>query len=336
MFDDTRLTRPAPRWLHVWAILTVAITAVPVALGGWVTTIKAGMADPVWPTTPWYLFFADWREPRPGFLIEHAHRLAGYTIGLCAIVLAVGLWMKARNRALRWLGVIALGAVIVQGMLGGFRVVLNELFGTNLAAIHGTFAQIVFSLLVAIAVLTAPVRRGEPIAPAQLNQLRRFTIILAGLVFLQVVWGAILRHTPGPAVQRLHLLTAFVVVAAAVWVIRLSCAPDLNKRFVRFRIVLIHLLALQVLLGVEAWLGKFASGILPDLERVTPEQVKIRIAHVLVGAGVLATSVAFAVRAFLPSGLSARTPPSEQEVTTVPQRALPMNVEAAAQLGGTV
>jgi heme A synthase len=336
MLDDTRLTRPAPRWLHVWAILTVAITAVPVALGGWVTTLRVGMADPVWPTTPWYLFFTDWREPRPGFLIEHAHRLAGYVIGVCTIILTAGLWIQGRNKALRWLGVFALAAVIVQGLLGGFRVKLNELFGTDLATIHGVFAQTFFSLLVAIAVLTAPVRQGEPIAPAPLNQLRRFTVILAGLVFLQVVWGAILRHTPGPAVQRLHLLTAFVVVAAAIWVIRLASAPEYGKRFRRFQLVLIHLLALQVLLGVEAWLGKFASGILPDLERVTPEQVKIRIAHVLVGAGVLATSVAFAIRAFFPFGLSAATPPLEQEVATVPQRAVPMSAGETAQLGGTV
>jgi heme A synthase len=137
-------------------------------------------------------------------------------------------------------------------------------------------------------------------------------------------------------VQRLHLLTAFLVVALAIWVIRLAAAPEFNKRFRRFQAALVALLALQVLLGVEAWLGKFASGILPDLERVTPEQVKIRIAHVLVGAGVLATSVAFAVRAFFPFGLSADSPPSKQEVASVAQRAVSISVGEAAQLGEPV
>src|SRR5947209_8825556 len=104
------------------------------------------MADPVWPTAPWYLFFISWREPSPGFLIEHSHRLAGYVVGCCVIVLAAGLWRTAPTRGLRWLGVAGLLAVIAQGLLGGFRVVLNELAGTDLAAVHGLFAQFVFSL----------------------------------------------------------------------------------------------------------------------------------------------------------------------------------------------
>ena len=68
--------RSVPRWLHGWAILTVTATAVLLALGSLVTTFRVGMADPVWPTTPWFLFFASWTEPKPGFIIEHAHRLA--------------------------------------------------------------------------------------------------------------------------------------------------------------------------------------------------------------------------------------------------------------------
>src|SRR5438094_555780 len=98
-----------PRWLHRWAILTVAATVVLLTLGAVVTTFRVGMADPVWPTTPWYLFFMDWKEPNPGFVIEHSHRLAGYVVGCCVIVLAVGMWYAAPR--LRWLGVAALLAV---------------------------------------------------------------------------------------------------------------------------------------------------------------------------------------------------------------------------------
>src|SRR5574340_1232310 len=103
------------------------------ALGAVVTTFQVGMADPVWPTVPWHLALIDWTEPNPGFVIEHTHRLAGYIVGCCVIVLALGLWLTATRRGLKWLGAAALAGVIVQGLLGGFRVRLHELLGTNLA-----------------------------------------------------------------------------------------------------------------------------------------------------------------------------------------------------------
>ncbi len=156
MYSDSTNLRAAPRWLHIWAILTVIATALLLALGGLVTTFRVGMADPIWPTTPWYLLFASWTEPRPGFLIEHSHRLAGYVVGCFTIVLTAGLWATARTCALKKLGFLCLAAVIVQGMLGGFRVVLNDLFGPDLAIVHGCFAQVVFCLLVAAAVHNPP------------------------------------------------------------------------------------------------------------------------------------------------------------------------------------
>src|SRR5262245_2898928 len=302
MSDVRTHPRPVPRWLAWWAVATVAITAIPVTFGGWVTSIKAGMADPVWPTTPWYLFFIDWQEPHRGYLIEHRHRLAGYLIGCCVIVLAVGLWFQSRSPVMRWLGVFALGAVILQGMLGGFRVVLNAIFGSQLATIHGTFAQIVFALLAAIAVLSFPGRPEDDVEPQERRRMQKLSIALMAIVMLQIVFGAILRHTPNPVAQRLHLITAFAVVAFAVLVIRQ--ARSFGLRFLRTRVVLMGLLAVQLLLGVEAWLGKFQAGVLPDLQEPTAGQVLVRILHVLGGACVLSTSVAFALMAYLPGGLA--------------------------------
>src|SRR5437763_11893759 len=115
----------APRWLHAWALLTVCATFVLLLLGAVVTTFRVGMADPIWPTYPWHLLLISWQEPSAGFLIEHTHRLAGYLVGCCVIGLACALWLGERRTWLRWLGLTALGAVIVQGLLGGFRVKLN-------------------------------------------------------------------------------------------------------------------------------------------------------------------------------------------------------------------
>ena len=69
--------------------------------------------------------------------------------------------------------------------------------------------------------------------------------------------------------------------------------------------VLTALLAVQVALGVEAWMGKFGAearrgrpvaAYLPEAEPVTAKQAAIRTSHTLVGTGVLATAVVLSVQ----------------------------------------
>ena len=71
------------------------------------------------------------------------------------VALISGVVAGVRGAGVRLLGALALVAVMIQGLLGGFRVKLNELVGTDLAAFHGVFAQVVFGLLVTLAVMTA-------------------------------------------------------------------------------------------------------------------------------------------------------------------------------------
>ena len=285
-------TRFAPRWLHAWSVLTAGATVALLALGAVVTTFQVGMADPVWPTVPWHLALIDWSEPNPGFVIEHSHRLAGYIVGCCVIVLTVGLLLSARRSWLKWLGIAALAGVIAQGLLGGFRVVLHALLGTNLAIIHGCFAQIVFSLLVSLAVITSARFATLSLPATESPRLRVWSLVLTSLVFLQLVWGALLRHTNGALAQRMHLFTAFAVVAVAVWFARTALASPESRRVLGRTLILLGvLLALQVLLGIESWLGKFAGVLLPELRKPTIGQAATRVAHVLVGSFILATCV---------------------------------------------
>jgi cytochrome c oxidase assembly protein subunit 15 len=268
------------------------------ALGAVVTTFQVGMADPVWPTYPWHLLLIDYSEPKPGFIIEHAHRLAGYVIGCCIIVLTAGLWFSARRNWLKWLGVAALGGVIVQGLFGGFRVVLHALFGTSFAVIHGCFAQVVFSLLVSLAVLTSAKFPDASLSDEDGPRLRRWSLLFTAVVFLQLVWGALVRHTGAALAQRFHVLTAFAVVAVAVWFARMVWAnPEARRSLGRTLIVLSVLLTLQIALGVESWLGKFAGVLLPELHKPTIGQAIVRVSHVLIGSFILAASVVVTVLA---------------------------------------
>ncbi len=66
------------------------------------------------------------------------------------------------------------------------------------------------------------------------------------------------------------------------------------------------LLALQVMLGVESWLGKFAGVLLPELRKPTIAQAAVRVSHVLVGSFILATSVVLTVLAYRPLPVAAR------------------------------
>lgn len=295
--SSSELNRPVPRWVHAWAILTAAATLPLLGLGGLVTTRDVGMSDPVWPTTPWYLFFASWQEPRPGFFIEHTHRFFGYIVGILTIVLAVALWRTARVKSLRWLGIVCLLGVSLQGVLGGVRVVLNEVAGRQLAATHGVSAQVVFCLLVSAAFLTRPVRRDDVAGDAERDRCRPFAFLLVGLVFTQLIFGSLVRHNPTGTAQRLHLFTAFLVVGSAVWLLRAAGeSPGLRRETRADAKLLGAFLFVQVALGVEAWMGKFASGVLPQLQHLTTGQVVIRTAHVLVGTGIFATSVVLALR----------------------------------------
>jgi cytochrome c oxidase assembly protein subunit 15 len=328
--------RFAPRWLHVCSVLTAGATVALLALGAVVTTFQVGMADPIWPTVPWHLALIDWSEPNPGFVIEHSHRLAGYIVGCCTIVLALGLWFSARRSWLKWLGVAALAGVIVQGLFGGFRVVLHAWLGTNLAVIHGCFAQIVFSLLVSLAVLTSARFATESLPSENSPRLRLWSLVLTALVFFQLVWGALLRHTNGALAQRMHLMTAFAVVAAAVWFAHIALAsPPARCLLGRTSILLGVLLTLQIMLGVESWLGKFAGVLPPELRRPTPGQAATRVAHVLVGSFILATTV---VQTVLVLCWCRRPPPARADCRARLRLAAKPDISAGnivAQLEGT-
>jgi len=293
-------TQP-PRWLHRWAVLTVCATFILLLLGAVVTTFRVGMADPIWPTYPWHLLLVSWEEPRPGFLIEHSHRLAGYIVGCCVIVLAVGVWRSRTHPRLRWLGIAALVGVIIQGLLGGFRVKLDRILGSDLALIHGCFAQIVFGLLVSLAVLTSENRPVE-ISLTGLKRIRRFSVATSILVYVQIVFGALFRHTFSSWGQRGHLLTAFAVVATTAWLVKeVIDLPIRDKRILIPTLCLTALVAVQLFLGVEAWMVRMTA---VDVAW----QAGIRTSHVLVGSLIFACSLVTTLQAYRFGNTAAASP----------------------------
>jgi heme A synthase len=268
------------------------------------------MADPIWPTAPWKLFVISWQEPSPGFLIEHSHRLADWVTGFCSIGLAISLWRSAPSSFLRWLGVAAMLGVALQGVLGGLRVLLHALQGPGLAWFHGAFGQAFFAFLAAIAVVTSSQWQQaqfleEDRASASGARLAAFALV--GLTYLQGVLGGLIRHFNASAGYRLHLLLAFAVVAAVVWLWQSGQnVPGVEIRQILKTIAL--LLLIQLGLGIEALMIRFASGKLFDLATVTPAQAWIRTGHFVCAALILALSVVVALRVYRPYLVTHRTP----------------------------
>jgi cytochrome c oxidase assembly protein subunit 15 len=285
----------APRWLHAWAVLTVAATLPLLFLGAEVTTKKVGMSDPVGYRHPWELIQA-FAGSALGLQIEYSHRIAGFVIGTCAIVLVVGLWLFEPRRWVRWAGVLALALVCMQGMLGIFRVNLDRWLGGDLALIHGCFAQLVIASLIAVALFTS---RGwaddRTDVPASAG-LRHWSLLTAALIYGQLVLGGLLRHKWFLLGSRLHLLGAFVVLAAVVWLIKLGWESERHANLAFSLKILVALVGFQILLGIETWLTRAHLYYIPG-EPLPNYADWVRSGHYVAGTLIFATGVAIAVKA---------------------------------------
>jgi heme A synthase len=210
-----------------------------------------------------------------------------------------------RPRRVKVLGVVLLVAVIGQGLLGGFRVLLDRYLGPNLALIHGCFAQIVFGLTVVMAVITGRayvtgLQSGA--MPLAGPRLRRVTLLVVALVYTQIVFGALLRHTYSPFGPRGHLLVAFAVVAGVGWVVKEVWEHHRGDRALTVpAMILAHLVGFQLLMGVEAWMLRYTS-------TGAGHQIGVRTVHVLLGSLIFAASITLALqtrRGVVPAVVSA-------------------------------
>src|SRR2546428_5770727 len=182
-------------WLARFALLTALATLVLVCFGGLVTSHDAGMAVPDWPNTFGHnLFFFPISQWVGGIFYEHTHRLVASGVGFMTTVLAVWLWLKESRRWLRWLGVAAFLTVVLQGVLGGLRVVL---FKDEIGIFHAALAQLFFVLTCSIVLFTSRWWSDAPSlksARPDDGGLRRLFRLATLLIFAQLILGATMRH----------------------------------------------------------------------------------------------------------------------------------------------
>lgn len=280
--------------LAQFALAAAATVAPLLFIGGLVTSTNSGMAVPDWPRTYGSnMFLYPLRGAGPAVFLEHSHRLFGTLVGLATLTLMI--WTLAVERRLwvKVLAVIALCLVVIQGVLGGVRVLENERL---LALIHGVLAQLTFATIVSLAAVLSPtfknVHRTDPIANP-----KRLRVFITGALhssILQLIFGAVYRHY-----RDKHSLFSHIGLSIVVLTLSLAAAfaalsvkgehGGLGKIIRRCGIALLTFVSLQFLLG---WATFSMGG--KALAADSPAQALIRTIHQADGGILLAVvSVGF-------------------------------------------
>jgi heme a synthase len=276
--------------VHRFAVFTASCILLLLAAGALVTSNGAGLAVPDWP-----LSYGSLLPPMVGGIIyEHSHRVIATFVGIFSIILAVWLWRVEPRRWVRWLGVVAVGLVIAQGVLGGITVLF--LLPPAVSSAHATLAQLFFITVISLAVFTGPWWQSDlpRLEDHGSPHLRSLTVWTTLAIVVQLFLGAAFRHNAF-GIQP-HLIGAAVVTFLIIWTCR-----SVRKRFGGVRdlrkwgILLQSVLGIQLLLGGAAYWITMATREIP---RPTSLFVLITVTHVVVGALTLATSFILLLRTF--------------------------------------
>ncbi len=300
-------------WLHRYAVFTAAATFLLIIAGALVTSNEAGLSVPDWP-----LSYGTWMPPMVGGIFyEHGHRMVASFVGFLTIILAVWLARAEDRRWVKVLGWAALGAVILQGVLGGLTVLF--LLPAAVSVGHACLAQLFFCMVVSLAAVTSPDwrrRQGEPTRPRADEgspTLRHLCLAANGAILLQLALGAALRHKAFGILP--HLGGAALVTVLVFWIMVRSVSRHADEpRVFGWSLALNGMLMLQLILGAAAYWIRQETGHIPQ---PLPLMVALTVTHVAAGAALLATSVVLSIQAhaLLPAGRALAGKP-EVAVTT--------------------
>src|SRR5580658_106117 len=239
--------------LHRWSILLACCTLLLVVAGGLVTSRDAGLSVPDWPLSYGKLM----PTMEGGILYEHGHRMVATTVGLLTIVSMVWLLRAERRKWLRVLGVVALLAVIVQGVLGGLTVIY--LLPWWISTSHACLAQLFFSTTVAMAVFTS----GWWLqGPAYIEQnpkypVRDLSLAAPICVLAQLALGAAARHKAIGSIY--HIAWSPVVTGVILWIsLRILLHYAENRELRLASLALLSIAFCQVFLGIGAYMSRIA------------------------------------------------------------------------------
>jgi heme a synthase len=304
------IATPYNRAHHIFAVFVACATLVVITAGALVTSNDAGLSVPDWPTSFGYLI----KVPHfvGGVRYEWSHRMVAGS--LLTLTLAITIWtlLIERRRWLRWLAVGAFCTVIAQAILGGLTVLFLQPPAVSTA--HATVAQTFFCIAVAIAVFTGR-RWVEEQPPVEFDERRPslFTLTLLSIfvLYVQLILGGMFRHH-GMSWWP-HVANAVVVSFVLAWTaVRALSVHSHVEAIRRPAILMLSLLIVQLGLGFTAFVTRVEWG----RAEAQPElpMVASTVAHVAVGALLLATTVVLAIQVWrqAPVAFEERVPHAER------------------------
>jgi heme a synthase len=283
-------------------VFTACATLVVITAGALVTSNDAGLSVPDWPTSFGYLV----KVPHfvGGIRYEWSHRMVAGT--LVTLTLAIAIWtlFVERRRWMRWLAVGAFCTVIAQAILGGLTVLFFQ--PPWISTAHATVAQTFFCIAVSIALFTGRkwvedrpredrLEEDQPRVAFDQRRPTLFTLTLLSIVvlYVQLILGGMFRHH-GMSWWP-HVLNAVTVSVVLAWTAIRAISVHSNIEAVRRpAIIMLSLLITQLCLGFTAFVTRVAwgrSAAQPELPMVAST-----VAHVAVGALLLATTVVLAIQ----------------------------------------
>jgi cytochrome c oxidase assembly protein subunit 15 len=269
-----------------------------IVAGALVTSNDAGLSVPDWPTSFGHspISYRYFTVPMIGGVrYEHGHRILAEFIGLLTIVLAAWTWRADRRSWMKKLGLAALGMVIVQGIFGGVTVLLG--LPAVVSTIHAALGQTFFCIVVAIAVLTGREWVGqEPLVRFDRHRLSLPVLawLSVGIVFVQLILGSMFRHHGMRLLP--HLVAAVVVAVVLLWTILRTFSQYREAgQLSRPAATLLILLFTQLVLGFAAYMTRIVWG--EQSATSTYAMIAATVAHVAVGALLLATALVLAIQA---------------------------------------
>ena len=201
-------------WVRRLSKLLVISTLLLIFAGALVKSHEVGLSVPDWPTSYGYQMFSfPLNDMIGGIFYEHGHRMIATVIGLMTLILAFAIYYTDHRLWLKKTAFFALGLVIIQGLFGGLTVLL--FLPTPVSVIHAILAQIFLIVTVLIAYGLSKERANRnPNDSIDHKGLRFPAYLVAGFVFIQLIIGALMRHTQsGLAIPDFPLSGGYIIPA---------------------------------------------------------------------------------------------------------------------------
>lgn len=309
------------RGLRICSKFLVVATLFLILAGSLVTSTGSGLSVPDWPSTyGHFMFLFPLQDMVGGIFYEHGHRMFASIVGFITLVLSIWMQFTKQSRWIKTLSLIALFAVVTQGVLGGLTVLF--FLPTPVSVMHAMLAQTFFCITVCLAYSLSFERRLRLLSAVDQTTTKLFlpAAIFAASVYVQLLLGAIMRHTasglaipdfPTMAGQFLPSMNTTMLVWINAWrfeqlldpvtlnqvwfhllhrvgaVVVLFSFLNLFFRTFRFRknnlSVFVLSLILLCLIGMQIGLGVFTV--------LSIKNMWIASLHVMTGASILGLSV---------------------------------------------